>query len=277
MTIETPTHYRVLAEVSDHQQVAPRYFRLKLRAPGIAGQARAGHFVHVMPRAQDARDPLLRRAFSILVVENEDIEILYRVEGRGTALMARWSIGDTIDVLGPLGNGFTALPAPPQRAILVGGGVGVPPMVMLASCRNDNQRVVALIGARSEAEVICREDFAKFSIPVRVATDDGSCGHHGLVTDLLEDELEQGGEAIVFSCGPLPMLRAVAKLCRQFKVPCQVSLEENMPCGVGVCNGCVVPVADAGDDYGRYRRICVEGPVLWAHEIDWERLGATHL
>ena len=118
----------------------------------------------------------------------------------------------------------------------------------------------------------------KHEVPVHIATDDGSLGHQGFVTDLLKVELARDKNAVVYACGPLPMLRATARVCADFDVPCQVSLEENMPCGVGVCNGCVVPVAQAGDDYGLYRRICVEGPVLWAHEINWGgfALGTQH-
>lgn len=149
--------------------------------------------------------------------------------------------------------------------------MGVPPMAMLAA-HSQPENTIALIGARSSSDVICLEDFTKYQVPVRIATDDGSLGYHGLVTDLLKQELEQG-RATVFTCGPLPMLRAVAALCEKTNVPCQVSLEENMPCGVGVCNGCVVSVTGAGDDYGKYRRICVEGPALWAHEVDWNRFG----
>jgi dihydroorotate dehydrogenase electron transfer subunit len=131
----------------------------------------------------------------------------------------------------------------------------------------------ALVGARSKNDVLCGEDFSRSNVPVEVATEDGSYGHRGLVTDLLRRHLELAAKnknpSRVFSCGPLPMLSAVAQLCIQKNVPCQVSLEENMPCGVGICNGCVVPVVGAGDEYGRYRRVCVEGPVMRAQEIDW--------
>lgn len=271
MSSLSPLHYQVIAPVVAHAEIAPRHFRLRLDAPEIAAAARAGQFVHVMPRAATAFDPFLRRAFSILSVEEGVLEILYRVEGRGTALMSNWRKDDLVDVIGPLGNGFAPLPDAPQKSILVGGGVGVPPMAMLASTVTGTQDVLALIGARSATEVICREDFDKAGVPLRVTTDDGSLGHHGFVTDLLKSELEPGEKATVFACGPLPMLRAVAALCETFQTPCQVSLEENMPCGVGVCNGCVVAVNGAGDDYERYRRICVEGPALWAKEIDWSR------
>jgi len=170
-----------------------------------------------------------------------------------------------------------ALLAP--HALLVGGGVGVPPLSMLASqyavnpSLDQQHHVVALIGARTKNELLCLGDFERYGVEYEVATDDGSAGCHGLVTHLLEKRLRHDQRdtelPTVYSCGPLPMLRSVAALCERYHVACQVSLEENMPCGVGVCNGCVVPVTGAGDDYGRYRRICVEGPVLWAHEVDW--------
>ncbi len=259
-----PLQGRILA----HREVAPRHWRMELEAPAVAAAVQPGQFLHVLPRASTSFDPLLRRAFSVLKRHRESIDILYRIEGRGTAQMARLMTGDTLDILGPLGRPF----APPEgRTILVGGGVGVPPMAMLASICDPHQ-TQALVGARSDAEVICREDFAAYHVPVMVATDDGSTGHHGFVTELLESMLrETTSVSVVYACGPLPMLRAVATLTRQFNVRCQVSLEENMPCGVGVCNGCVVPGTGAGDDYGSYRRICVDGPVLWADAVDWDR------
>ena len=262
-----------------HAQVAPKHFRMTLGAPEIARVALPGQFVHILTREATSTDPLLRRAFSIMAAENETIEILYRVEGKGTHLMSQWQPRQQIDVIGPLGTPFAA---DRQHALLVGGGVGIPPMVMLAAARHQAkgpgeieilQTTVALLGARSHEELICREDFARYQVLVEVATDDGSTGHQGYVTDLLKKHLEQAHQQAVlptvFACGPLPMLQAVASLCAHWRAPCQVSLEENMPCGVGVCNGCVVPVRGAGDEYGRYRRICVDGPVLWANEVDW--------
>ncbi len=270
--------HRILAPIVAHDEVAPSYFRLKFCAPAIARAALAGQFVHLLPAADQAVDPLLRRAFSILAVQDDMVEVLYRVEGRGTAQMATWRVGDVVDALGPLGIPFAPLPA---SALLVGGGVGVPPLAMLASQHTvveqttENREMRALIGARTRSEIICLDDFEQYHVPVEVSTDDGSAGLHGFVTHLLEKRLQevlpQTKVPTIFSCGPLPMLRAVAAICALHKAPCQVSLEENMPCGVGVCNGCVVPVMGAGDDYGRYRRICVEGPVLWAHEVDWSR------
>jgi dihydroorotate dehydrogenase electron transfer subunit len=165
--------------------------------------------------------------------------------------------------------------APARRNLLVGGGVGVPPMAMLAAQHRTGAAtsMTALIGARSQEELICLQDFERARVPVHIATDDGSAGVYGRVTDLLEPMLAESAPGqerpLVYACGPLPMLRAVAQLCAAHDAPCQVSLEECMPCGVGVCNGCVVPVREASDDYGLYRRVCVEGPVMWANEVSW--------
>jgi dihydroorotate dehydrogenase electron transfer subunit len=279
--------------VMAQREIAPPYFQLTLRHPRVARTARAGQFVHILPRTGDVADPLLRRAFSVARIEGDDFDVIYRAGGRGTKAMSRWRSGDIVDVIGPLGRAFAPLG---DFSLLVGGGVGVPPLALLSAQRdNVRQRIVALIGARSSADVLCTDEFSQSAAPYEIATEDGSAGHRGLVTDLLRAHLENpashtkftAGEARqqstlqVFACGPVPMLRAVASLCAQFHVPCQVSLEEAMPCGVGICNGCVVPTLTAVDDgkaaeeYSRYRRLCIDGPMLWANEVDWERLTGT--
>lgn len=263
--------------VKSRREVAPGYFALSLGSPEIAGAARAGQFVHILPhtRATEADslwsfDPFLRRAFSIMEVRGDDFEILFRVEGRGTALLSRAEEGQWLDVLGPLGNGFT-LEKAQKSAVMVGGGVGVPPLVFAEKAlRLRGVETQMLIGARSSTDVLCEHQFTSLFI----ATDDGSRGHHGRVGDLLERALQQSLPDAVFACGPYAMLRAVAAICDLKNVICEVSLEENMPCGIGVCNGCVVPMRASetdleGDDYGRYRRICVHGPACDARDIDW--------
>jgi len=250
------------------------HFRLRLQSTRVAQEARAGHFAHVLTH-DTSFDPLLRRAFSIMRVEGEEFEIFYRVQGRGTQLLSRRRAGEDINVLAPLGRAFSVFEGP---AILVGGGVGVPPLIMLArqellEGRANLNSLRVLAGARNAQEVIGKNDFAALGLAVEVATDDGSEGEQGLVTAPLQRLLqsESGGmQPTVYACGPLPMLRAVAELCVRYGAKCQVSLEENMPCGVGVCNGCVVRVLTTGDAYGQYRRVCVDGPAMWAHEIDWD-------
>jgi dihydroorotate dehydrogenase electron transfer subunit len=263
------------AEILEHREVAPLHFKMRIRVGEVAGSIKAGQFLHVLPRGGGVRDPLLRRAFSIMSTSGDSVELLYKVMGLGTAWLSHLAVGDSVNVILPLGHPFAALPA---RAVLVGGGVGVPPMVMLASTHTaTTEKLEAIVGARTRHDLIGVSEFAAMGITAEVSTDDGSAGHHGRVTDLLEARLQSATDAMptVYSCGPFLMLRAVAALCERYAAPCQVSLEENMPCGVGICNGCVVPVIGAGDDYGRYRRICVEGPVVWAHEIDWAHLSAA--
>ena len=294
-------------------EVAPRHVLLRLHAPQLAQTAAPGQFVHALPQlsgdSEDALsfDPLLRRAFSIMNVEGDgnaldSIKVLFRAEGRGTKMLAGARVSDEIDLIGPLGRPFdTSMFHVKQsnilavtnstRAIVVGGGVGVPPLVFLSyDLKRLNVEVKALIGARSRLEIIGQDELEAAGACVEIATDDGSVGHRGRVTELLQRDLEQANgaiEIIVYACGPWPMLRTVAQLCERMGVRAQVSMEEAMPCGIGVCNGCVVrarqplaaspaPVSPheiAGDEwspYQIYRRICVEGPACWAHEIEWD-------
>lgn len=310
-------------------EVAPDHYQIRLQAPLLAEAAHPGQFVHVATTPNPngwTLEPLLRRAFSIMSVqmpEKASVDVLFRVEGLGTQALARTRPGDEIDLIGPLGQPFDLslfeistsrtednlfhVKQNVRSAIVVGGGVGVPPLVYLGqTLEAAGVDVHAIIGARSSSEVIGWHELSAVCRKVSVTTDDGSRGHHGRVTDLLVpliedlsiDKAQQTVKPVVYACGPLPMLRAVAQVCATAQVRCQVSLEENMPCGVGVCNGCVVrtrqPFADndgpnditgttihevnrvVGNEwspYRAYRRVCVEGPACWADEIDWEHQG----
>ncbi len=293
------------AKILSINNVAPHHFSFSLLAPQIAAAAQAGQFIHVLPRDSRTSDPLMRRAFSIMSVGREQIDILFRVGGKGTYQLSKARIGEDLDVLGPLGQPFDIQKFHVKQngkiqtvPLLIGGGVGVPPLFFLGkTLKNLGLKPVMMIGARDHHDVLAVADFERLGIETQVATDDGSLGHTGRVTDLLSSALIQlsldksesiasesiASRAVVYACGPLPMLRAVAALAAQFEVPCQVSMEENMPCGIGVCNGCVVAMKTDGvlpnsqesgslnnSDYGRYRRICIAGPAVWASEVDWE-------
>lgn len=265
----------MLAPVLSIENVAPHHFLLSLQAPSIASNAQAGQFVHILPRMGLESDPFLRRAFSIMATEGDRIEVLFRVEGRGTSQIAKANPGDSLDILGPLGKPFDLAPFHVKQnapvPILVGGGVGVPPMVFLAKTFLEmGVMPKILVGARSAPDVLGDSHFSVLGLNMNVATDDGSRGRAGRVTGLLEEALQADKDAVVYACGPLPMLRAVAQVAARFEVTCQVSMEENMPCGIGVCNGCVVAMRETATDYERYRRICIEGPAVWSSEIDWE-------
>ena len=279
------------ASVAANREVAREHFRMSLHAPAVAAAARPGQFVMLRPGA--GTDPLLPRAYSVYAADPEAgrIDVLYRVVGAGTRALRRLHQGETLSLWGPLGNHF--IPAPSGRLILVGGGVGVPPLVFLAgsggrapgdspairpgrgTARTPDHpfaavppRPLALVGAATAEYLVGVEDLAAAGAEVRVATDDGSAGARGFVTALLEEALAGGrDETTVYACGPLPMLAAVARVCARAAVPCQLALEAPMACGVGACLGCTVPRAEGG-----FARVCADGPVFAGPAIDWEAL-----
>ena len=195
------------------------------------------------------------------------LEVIYRVVGEGTSLLSRVRAGERIDVMGPLGSGFR-LPTPGLTgdAVIVGGGVGIPPLLFLADTlrkEHPDAAVHVLLGGRSADFILCDDAFRSIGCPPQIATDDGSLGHHGLVTDLLAEAVSRNTVGMVYTCGPTPMLKAVADLCGRAGIPCQVSFEARMACGVGACLSCVIPTSSG------YRRVCTEGPVFPADEIAW--------
>jgi dihydroorotate dehydrogenase electron transfer subunit len=207
-------------------------------------------------------DPLLPRPMAVFRREGAALEILYKVSGRGTALLAAARPGDAVRVVGPLGRGFP-LPAAGERALLVGGGTGIASLFDLAARARREAEVVVLLGARSAAELMALEEFRALGVELRLASDDGSAGRRGLVTELLEEALAEG-PARVYACGPTPMMRRAAALAGD---ACVLSLENRMACGYGVCLGCAVPRREAG-----YALVCRDGPVFAAGELRLEGL-----
>ena len=259
----------VAAEVVSAEEVAPGHLALRFHCPAIAAQALPGQFVHVRVNPAST-DPLLRRPFSVWAADRGagTVDLLVQVVGRGTDLLAQLRPGAPLPMLGPLGRPF-GLPATPGCIVIVAGGVGVAPLTLLAEhARRDGHTVVGLLGARSADRLVGRERLAAQCGELLVATEDGSEGRPGLVTDLLAGFLRQTETRdLVCTCGPRPMMRRVAELCRAHAVPCQVSFESWMGCGVGACLGCVVPEAGGG-----MVRVCRDGPVFEAERIAWGRL-----
>jgi dihydroorotate dehydrogenase electron transfer subunit len=252
------------AEILDHQEVAPEHFVMTLDAPSIAERSRPGQFV--MVRSLGTWDPLLPRAFSIYHADAEAgcIQIMYREVGRGTQRLRLHEPGQRVHLWGPLGTHF---PLPEgERVVLVGGGVGVPPLVYWATYLAQltvPMDVIALIGAAKQEFLVGLEHLRRARAEVRVATDDGSAGHHGYVTELLPELLEDG-RASVYACGPMGMLAAVSRIAEAREVPTWLALEAPMACGMGACLGCTVPLRAGG-----FARVCTEGPVFPAASIAW--------
>ncbi len=250
------------AWVVSREALGGEYYRLRLR-PAEPFSAVPGQFA--MVRVGDGLEPLLRRPFSLHRVDRSgEFELMFRVVGGGTRRLARARVGDRLDVLAPLGRGFDLAD---ERPVLVGGGVGVAPLLFLAEALLDRGlRPTLLLGGRTDRDLLCHDDFRCLAVPYRLATEDGSLGEAGRVTRLLQPELTRGGEApAVYACGPAPMLAAVAALCRGRAARCQVSLEASMACGIGACLGCVAPRPGGG-----YLRVCKEGPVFDAGQVAWD-------
>lgn len=245
-----------IAPVVEKSDPGPDLVRLTLAAPGLARTARPGQFVMVRTSDTDSVDPLLRRPLSIHDVRGDKLSLLFKVIGRGTANLARLERGGEVDLLGPLGRPFPEVEGP---ALLIGGGLGIAPLLFLARGRAGRQTAVRL-GAATAAELVVAMDFEALA-ETHLFTEDGSTGEKGLVTAGLADELA-ANPAAVLTCGPEPMLRAVAGAAAAAGVECHVSLEARMACGLGACLGCSVDRADGGR-----ARVCLEGPVFEAERI----------
>ena len=268
-------------EIIAQSEVAPGVIRTLLKGREIANEAQPGQFVNV--QVAKTTDPLLRRPFSVHATYPSEgvFSLLYVLVGRGTALLNKIQPGEKISVVGPLGRPFDLGNSPDAEHIVVAGGCGAAPLHFLcdALCAKWGCETITLLaGAQSKDAVLCETEFRTHGVEVGISTDDGSYGYAGLVTDLLQEQLKQrdpNKEVRVYSCGPHPMMKAVANICREAGVgSCQVSLENNMACGVGVCMGCVQRLKGAapGDESGRdwhYERVCKDGPVFNAEDIIW--------
>lgn len=241
------------------------YFRLVLRAPRIAPQVQPGQFAHV--RVLPMKDALLRRPFSIFQVEGHTLSILYKAVGKGTEALSRMRPGEEVSVIGPLGHGFTVPPHGGETPLLVAGGYGMAAMYLLA--QRSPQKGMVFVGGRRRVDILCEAEFEALGWEVRVTTEDGSHGEKGLVTQPLLAELKRGaGDRKLFACGPTPMLKAVGRIADEAGLPAELSMDEHMCCGVGVCLTCVIPIK-AGDGW-EYQRTCTEGPVFDARQVVWE-------
>lgn len=239
-----------LGELTSVRRLTEDVYDFRLRCPELAGLARPGQFAQIRLPGH-----ALRRPISICAIDGEqgELRFVFQIRGQGTAELAQYQAGDQLEILAPLGQGFPVDRA--KRTLLIGGGIGVPPL--LAAAEELGGQAVAVLGFRSQGAVILEEDFKAAGAKVLVATDDGSYGYHGLVTELAEGEEFD----VVFACGPGPMLRAVKSLAQKREAAGFLSLEQRMACGVGACLGCAVALVDeAGREY--YGHVCKDGPVI---------------
>ncbi len=247
------------ALVTDCREILEGIFVLRFRVPEIARSSAPGQFVNI--RCSDGCVPLLRRPFSISRVEGDIVELMFNVVGQGTAILSQKKSGDLLDVVGPLGVPFK-LEGNYEAAILVGGGLGVAPFPFLTDALLCKKKAIqTIIGARSEKQIIERH-----LLNVQLATDDGSKGFRGTVIDLLKSIVAQEGSknSKIFGCGPTKMLGALSAFARAKGIDCELSLEGDMACGMGLCQGCPV---ERTEGKKKYSLVCVEGPTFNSNDI----------
>lgn len=242
-------------------EIAPGFFDYTVQAKQPFGPVAPGQFAHIAVPSKT-----LRRPISICDASEHErlLRFVFEVRGEGTKILSQLEPGAPVNLIAPIGNGFPLVPGG-KRVVLVGGGIGVPPLVSLAKKYQSDAH--AVLGFRHKDAVILTDDFVRAGCRVDITTDDGSFGVHGFVTDVLRTCLTSE-TACVYACGPTPMLKAVSTLCWERGVDCYVSLEERMACGVGACLGCACKVR-LEDGSETFRHVCKDGPVFSAKEVCW--------
>lgn len=246
-----------MAEVMSMDFINENICDMTIKCTNIAKEARAGQFVELYP---DNGVNLLSRPISICEINKDEgsLRLVYQIVGKGTELFSKLKKGDSIRVLGPCGNGYSLKEG---VSLLVGGGIGVPPL--LETCKNIKGEKIVVLGFRSGS--FLKEDFEKLGAKVYITTDDGSEGFKGNVVDLLKKENINAD--VIYSCGPKIMLKFLSMWAEENNIECQVSMEERMACGIGACVGCVVQIKD-GEDWV-YKKVCKDGPVFDSREVMW--------
>ncbi len=238
-----------------NEEIADGIFDWTVENPELAKLCKCGQFVNIKVPGR-----VLRRPISICDADENTLRLVFQVKGEGTKIMSEMKVGDEVEILAPLGHGFNIEKG--KRYCFVGGGIGVPPLLFSAKQADDP---MVITGFRNKDLVILQDDFKAVSDKVYLATDDGSAGIHGFVTDVLKERLDEIDE--VCACGPIPMLKAVAAVCKD-KVKCQVSLEERMGCGIGACLVCACKTKT--DEGEAMTHVCKNGPVYDAREVFYE-------
>ena len=239
--------------ITDLQYLTRDVVSITLEAGELAQAAKPGQFVNI----KCGEGLLLRRPISICDVNGTLLTVVFQVKGEGTQWLSQCQVGEELDVLGPLGHGYDI---PRGKVLVVGGGIGVPPMLYAAKCC---EAADACVGFRSEENAILLEELSAACGRVLVTSDDGTIGAHGFVDALVRKALFEERYAAVFACGPKPMLKSVYHAAKEGNTPCFVSMEERMGCGIGACLVCACSVG------GHHKHVCKDGPVFNAEEVDW--------
>jgi len=251
-------------EIQSIDKIAPGIFKITFISEYVAQNARPGQFINV--KCAEGLNALLRRPISIcsVVRDKSTFDIVFQIKGIGTEYLSQRNTGDRVDIIAPLGKPFDISEGYKKIAV-VGGGIGIFPLLYLLQQSGQAERKAAFLGFRSKGFIVLRDKFGKASDTLNISTDDGSEGHKGLVTGLLEKDLEANRYDVIYTCGPTPMIKGVVEIAKRNNIKCQVSLEQRMGCGIGACLVCACKTKH-GDDW-QYSHVCKDGPVFWADEV----------
>ena len=258
----------IKAKLLKKEELKPGIFKFAVQADEIIKTAKPGNFIEI--RVNDDIELFLRRPISIHEMDKENgvLEFIFQEKGKGTKILSSRREGELIDIIGPLGFG-TFKYSSYQNLAIIGGGIGVFPLYELAKCaKQENKNINTYLGFRNKELVVLENEFKNVSNNLIITTDDGSYAEKGFAIDFLKKDIEEGKIDSIYACGPLPMLRAVRELALEKNIPCQISLEEKMACGLGVCLGCAVKTAASHKETPEYWHVCKAGPVFQAKDVE---------
>ena len=260
---------QIQAKLIKVEKLKEDIFKFSVVAKEIVKISKPGQFIEI--RVTDQVEPFLRRPISIYNLDKENgiLEFIFQVKGKGTEILSKRKEGDFIDLIGPLGYG-TFDYSKYQNLAIIGGGIGIFPLYELAKeAKSECKNVYTYLGFRNKDFVTLEEEFKNISTELCLATDDGSYGKNGFAINFLKEDIKNGKIDSIYACGPMPMLRAVKALAIEENIPCQVSLEEKMGCGIGVCLGCAVKTAKSPKESPEYVHVCKAGPVFDANYVEF--------
>lgn len=258
----------IKAKLLKKEELIPGIFKFSVQADEIVKTAKPGNFIEI--RVNDDIEPFLRRPISIHNMDKEKgiLEFIFQEKGKGTKILSAKREGELVDIVGPLGYG-TFKYSNYENLAIIGGGIGIFPLYELAKCaKSEGKSVNTYLGFRNKVLVVLEDEFKNTSNNLVITTDDGSYANKGFAIEFLKKDIEDGKIDCIYACGPLPMLKAVRELALEKDIPCQISLEEKMACGLGVCLGCAVKTAESPKDAPEYWHVCKAGPVFEAKNVE---------
>ena len=259
---------QVLAKLVEKEEVIKGIYKFSVKASEIVEDAKPGNFIEI--RVTDQVEPFLRRPISIYNLDRKNgiLELIFQVKGKGTELLSRKEVGDKIDIIGPLGYG-TFKTDKFNKLAVIGGGIGIFPLYELSKeAKAEKKEVHCYLGFRNKDLVMLEKEFEEVTDSLVITTDDGSYKNKGFAIEYLMEDMKKEHYDCIYACGPLPMLKAVQKYANENNIECQISLEEKMGCGLGVCLGCAVKTAKSPKDAPEYFHVCKGGPVFNARDVE---------